>query len=641
MITKRSSLLLGVAGAILALAAACSGGGSSKSTPAATATERPTQAAERTATPSAGGAPAQIDFSSPSGIDGADAEFNYSAMVWQGYWLSRDHFGPLVMGSGMGIPFEPPMEMVTAAMQMVGSNEPGMPFLPENIFPLHAIFRGGDTALTTDMTQLPPTDFSALRLDPSTFDEVVGVEGQAQLMLKESQWARNFHDQSHFGTPESDFGAQQRFLGMMVSMLAQMQGQYAMTELMDPGTGLYHDSDGTLEYRGNWTMLQTLSDIAGLTGDESLRYFNPDSHAMFAMAASQLFTALADRTPETADEFASATRALSYLAWTTEDDSMRSAALDRIAELAADWTDTGRADGSPAERSAALVGLLAAFHATADDDLLDAVGAHWQALADEFDATSGTFKSTSVYTVDDVAWIIGGFNSLVQVGPEDLRAPAAKMLVAFYEATLDQSGLQLSAPPGKDGAMAGEFEKDLPSLVYYHGRNTPPPPMAGGDFGRLMLPAAEISFEDGEWTVTDTRFESAGGMHLANELNWLGPHLGSVPFPPLGDEQSGAGPTPEAAGTEVTVTAKNIAFDKTELRVPAGREVTVTFVNDDGATPHNFHVSGPGGFEAKTEIFTEDDGGSRELTFTPAQPGEYTFVCDVHPNQMKGTIVAR
>jgi hypothetical protein len=28
---------------------------------------------------------------------------------------------------------------------------------------------------------------------------------------------------------------------------------------------------------------------------------------------------------------------------------------------------------------------------------------------------------------------------------------------------------------------------------------------------------------------------TAGAMHLANELNWLGPHLGSIPFPPIGE----------------------------------------------------------------------------------------------------------
>ncbi|WP_322795353.1 cupredoxin domain-containing protein [Tepidiforma sp.] len=642
MKTKRTALLLSVAGAILTIAAACSGGGGSSRAPApiVTATQGAPQAAEQTATPSAGSTATQIDFSSPSGIDGADPEFNYSAMVWQGYWLSRDHFGPLAMGSGMGIPFEPPMEMVTAAMQMVGSKEPGMPFLPENILPLQAVFRSGDTALTADMTTFSPTDFRALRLDPSTFDTVVGVEGQAQLMLKESQWARNFHTASHFGTPESDFGAQQRFLGMMVSMLAQMQGQYAMTTLMDPGTGLYRDSDGRLDYRGNWTMLQALADIAGLTGDQSLRYYNPDSHTMFAMAVGRLFTALGDRKPETADEFASAMRALSYVAWTADDQALRSGALDRIARIAADWTDVKRADGGPAERSAAIVGLLTAVHATGESGLLGAVKTHWEALAADFDPKTGTFKSKTVYSVDDVAWIIGGLNSLVQVGPAELRAPAAKALVAFYEATLDQSGLQLSAPPGKDGAMAGEFEKDLPSIVYYHGRNTPPPPMAGGKFGRLMLPASEIAFEGGKWTVTNTRFESAGGMHLANELNWLGPHLGSVPFPPLRSEQTPAGATP-AAGTRATITAKNVAFDTALLEVPVGQQVQVRFVNSDGETPHNFHISGPGGFDAKTPIFKQSDGGSRELTFTLTTPGEYTFVCDVHPNQMKGKIIAR
>ncbi len=56
-------------------------------------------------------------------------------------------------------------------------------------------------------------------------------------MLKESQWAHNFAN-SHFGSPDSDFGAQQRFIGVMVNLLAMMQGQYAMQELAGPDTGV-------------------------------------------------------------------------------------------------------------------------------------------------------------------------------------------------------------------------------------------------------------------------------------------------------------------------------------------------------------------------------------------------------------------
>ena len=125
------------------------------------------------------------------------------------------------------------------------------------------------------------------------------------------------------------------------------------------------------------------------------------------------------------------------------------------------------------------------------------IGTLWDQPLADFDSASGVFTSKSNYTTDNVAWIIGGLNALTLAGPEELRAPAAATLVAFFEAALDQSGMQLSAPPGKSGAMASPFEMDLPSVVYYHGRNTPPPPMAGGTFGRLPLPAAEIAIDGG------------------------------------------------------------------------------------------------------------------------------------------------
>jgi hypothetical protein len=50
--------------------------------------------------------------------------------------------------------------------------------------------------------------------------------------------------------------------------------------------------------------------------------------------------------------------------------------------------------------------------------------------------------------------------------------------------------------------------------------------------GKLTVPAEEITWDGSAWKVTSDRFVPAGAMHLANELNWLGPHLGSVPFPP-------------------------------------------------------------------------------------------------------------
>ena len=104
------------------------------------------------------------------------------------------------------------------------------------------------------------------------------------------------------------------------------------------------------------------------------------------------------------------------------------------------------------------------------------------------------------------------------------------MLLACYESTISLAGLQLSAPPGKNGAMAGEWEKDLPTVLYYHPADTPPPPVAD----KLTVPTEEITWDGSGWKITSDRFVPGGAMHLANELNWLGPHLGSVPFPSIG-----------------------------------------------------------------------------------------------------------
>ena len=469
----------------------------------------------------------EIDFSSASGIDGGDPEFNFTALIWQGYWLSRDHFGPFVMASGMGIPFEPPMDQIQMAMAMVAQNPADPIVIPPNMLPLQAVFASGSSDLVNDPRDFDPQDFEAFRLDPSTFDETVMVSAQAETMLKESQWARAFAS-SHFGDPQGDFGAQQRFIGVMVAMLAQLQGQYAMQNLLGDA-GLYLDSDGALDYTGNWVMLHALADIASLTGEENGRYQNLTVYPMLEDAATQLFRALEDRQPESPREAATAIRALIYRAWTAEDSGVRDAALAKAGSIADSQLVDFTSD-DVFENAAAIAGLVAIGVAEDNREYRNAADGLFQRLSDDFDSSRGMFTSTDIYNVDDVAWIIGGLNALVQEGNDATRGPAARMLLAFYESTISLGGMQLSAPPGKNGAMAGDWEKvNLPSVVYYHPANTPAPPMVG----KLTVPAEEITWNGDAWQVTSDRFVTAGAMHLANEMNWLGPHLGSVPFPPV------------------------------------------------------------------------------------------------------------
>jgi plastocyanin len=58
-----------------------------------------------------------------------------------------------------------------------------------------------------------------------------------------------------------------------------------------------------------------------------------------------------------------------------------------------------------------------------------------------------------------------------------------------------------------------------------------------------------------------------------------------------------------------------------------------TIVVNDQATTHNFHLTGPGGVDVSTDV-----GGEGEESFdVTLEAGEYTFVCDPHASQMKGS----
>lgn len=102
-----------------------------------------------------------------------------------------------------------------------------------------------------------------------------------------------------------------------------------------------------------------------------------------------------------------------------------------------------------------------------------------------------------------------------------------------------------------------------------------------------------------------------------------------------GEEEGGAGGEGEV--TEVLISASNTAgYDEDLINVPAGVPVSITFENRQGGVQHNVHVTEPEEV-VQSDIITGPDEITFEATFE--EPGEYTFVCDVHPS-MEGTIEA-
>ena len=57
--------------------------------------------------------------------------------------------------------------------------------------------------------------------------------------------------------------------------------------------------------------------------------------------------------------------------------------------------------------------------------------------------------------------------------------------------------------------------------------------------------------------------------------------------------------------------------------------------HNEGQAVHNWNVAGV----TKTELLQH--GQTQVVTFTIASPGTFNYVCDVHPKEMTGVLVAQ
>ena len=84
----------------------------------------------------------------------------------------------------------------------------------------------------------------------------------------------------------------------------------------------------------------------------------------------------------------------------------------------------------------------------------------------------------------------------------------------------------------------------------------------------------------------------------------------------------------------MTVTADNLAFDRSVIRVKAGTTLTANFVNKDAGVDHNLTFSLPGlGHPTCSGPCTTSQ------TFTPTKPGTESFFCTIHPEMFGDFIV--
>ena len=132
------------------------------------------------------------------------------------------------------------------------------------------------------------------------------------------------------------------------------------------------------------------------------------------------------------------------------------------------------------------------------------------------------------------------------------------------------------------------------------------------------------------------------------------PEPGATPYPEcyldaLGGG-AGASGAPSASidpnATVVTVSAPDgsatTGFDPETLEAPADTPFTLEFDNQDATAPHNVVIKDPSGTGVSIGDTAPFTGPATRSYAVPAlAPGDYTFLCEVHPSTMTGTLTAK
>ena len=162
---------------------------------------------------------------------------------------------------------------------------------------------------------------------------------------------------------------------------------------------------------------------------------------------------------------------------------------------------------------------------------------------------------------------------------------------------------------------------------------------------------------------------AAGACSTASAPGWTyAPAPSATPVPsgsgspsaaPSGSTAPSAAPTPapsastsvpasgSAGGTSLTITATDGAatsgFDPKTLEGPANTAFTVVFDNQDATTgPHNWVLKDSTGAKVNigdTSFFAAP--AKKEYQVPALAPGDYPFLCEVHPASMTGTLTIK
>ena len=461
-------------------------------------------------------------------LEGGLAGYEITHVKEQGYWYSRYNLGSLVMKSGLGETFAPDMNMMPQIMMMV-SDAASTAMGPSNPALLKRVYDAGDPSFINDDDGNPMNLANGRWAETS--QKTTSAASFGWTMIKETQWSRQFHVDEHFGAPggtgaTSKPGAQQRFSGMVLYVEAVMQAMEWMNN-----AGAFNRGDTGDDY----VALAALSDLVDITRVERLPHSSSNRYRMAGgMMATKMGMADADAL---ANAFAGAADALyaSLSAPTTTRDralailglafygnaqaSKRAEAKQKV-KAYADAIAAALPAGS-LDLAHALRGLITADVFLGTSDHNEAVSKAWTALVEHYDGKLGRFLDHAVTSCDDVAVYLGGLNAAFAFGPDAILEDAEIVFQDYFEAAVNKSDMQLSAPP----MAALPAYEHFPDELFHRYPTLAKPPQRAGTMSKGTVPvfSSSLVWDEGtkSYQATENRFDTAGAMHLANEMIWF------------------------------------------------------------------------------------------------------------------------
>jgi plastocyanin len=88
---------------------------------------------------------------------------------------------------------------------------------------------------------------------------------------------------------------------------------------------------------------------------------------------------------------------------------------------------------------------------------------------------------------------------------------------------------------------------------------------------------------------------------------------------------------PSAVTVQEEITLADFSISPSVVEATLGNKIEVALKND-GEADHTFTID---------EFFVDEElsaGDESDVTFTPNQPGEFTYYCRIHPDSMQGSI---